>query len=125
MSLKSLSEADLGLIIENDFDGWPVLLTAPDLTAIPLTGLSNDISQVFDPDTGQAVNGRSATVSLRMSTVLAAGKGLPEGIANSSSLPWTITVDDVNGSSGVFKVARSDPDRALGMITLFLEVYDA
>lgn len=124
MRLLSLAESDFGLIAENETDGWPMTITAPDETTAAVTGLSFDISLVFDPETGQAVNGRSATVTLRRSTVLALGKGEPVNVTDTTKKPWLITVDDVNGQSGVFKVARCDPDRTLGWFTLFLEVYE-
>jgi hypothetical protein len=125
MGLRDLAEADLGRILEDAETGfgYAITLTDPSGTALPLVGFSNDIAQVIDPDTGQVVSGRLASVALRISTIIAAGLGLPRGIANSSSKPWVVEFDDLLGTPHKFKVFQSNPDRTIGMITLILESY--
>lgn len=126
MSLRQLAESDLGLILEDASTGfgWPITITDPSGTVGELTGFSDDISQIIDPDTGQAVSGRLASVALRTSSLTAVGLALPRGIADSGSKPWIIDFDDINGSSYKFKVAQSNPDRALGLVTCLLELYE-
>lgn len=126
MSLRETAEADLGLILENDTIGfgWPITVTDPTGTAVPLTGFSNDISELIDPDTGQALSGRLASVALRISSLTAAGLSLPEGIADASNKPWLMAFDDINGNPFTFKVQKSNPDRALGIVTCILEIYE-
>lgn len=126
MGLRDIAEADLSVILEDDIYGfgWPITITNPDGVAKSLTGFSNDISQLIDPDTGQAVSGRLASVSLRISSIIATGLALPVGIADSASKPWLVTFDSIiAGESFIFKVSQSNPDRALGVITLILELY--
>jgi hypothetical protein len=125
MGLRDLAEADLGRILEDAETGfgYAITLTDPLGTALPLVGFSNDIAQVIDPDTGQVVSGRLASVALRISTIIAAGLGLPRGIANSSSKPWVVEFNDLLGTPHKFKVFQSNPDRGIGMITLILESY--
>ena len=126
MNLRAQAELDLEAILEDSVGGfgWPVVLTSPTGVETPLTGSSNDISQVIDPDTGEAVSGRSASVALRISSIYAAGHTeLPKAIFDSASKPWLVTFDDITGNPYTFKVVQSNPDRALGLITLVLELY--
>lgn len=127
MGLRAIAEQDLGTILEDGAFGfgWPITLTAPDGTVGALTGFSDDIAQVIDPDTGQAVSGRLASAALRIGHIEAVlpGKGVPVGVADAASKPWLVAFDDINGNSYTFKVAQSNPDRALGIVTLLLEIY--
>lgn len=123
MGLREIAEADLGAILEDAVAGfgWPIVLTDPTGTTQALTGFSNDISQLIDPDTGQAVSGRLASVALRISSL---ASGLPEGIADATSKPWLVAFDDINGNPFTFKVVKSNPDRALGLVTCLVEFYE-
>lgn len=126
MSLRTQAEADLSMMIE-DLSGFgcPVVLTSPaGLQSIGLVGLSTDISQMIDPDTGQLVSGRAASVALRISTLRAQGfTDLPRGVASPSSRPWVVTFDDIGGVPHTFKVQSSNPDLAAGVVTCILEAY--
>jgi hypothetical protein len=125
MGLRDIAEADLAFILE-DADtgfGWPITVTDPDENSAELTGFSNDIAQVIDPETGQAVSGRLATATLRISSLTAAGFSMPQGIADTSVKPWLITFNDINGNSFTFKILQSNPDRAIGVVSLVLEIY--
>lgn len=128
MGLRELAEKDLGAILEDSVTGfgWPITITDPDGNTGTLTGFSDDIAQVIDPDTGQAVSGRLASATLRISTLYERlpGSGLPRGIADTGSKPWLIQFDDINGLSYRFKVSQSNPDRALGIVALLLELYE-
>ena len=127
MGLRDDAEADLGAILEDSTRGfgWPITLTDPAGNTASLTGFSNDISQLIDPDTGQAVSGRLAHVALRISALLASPvAAIPRGIADASIKPWLITFDDINGTAYTFKVSESDPDRTLGLVVCLLETYE-
>lgn len=125
MNLRMLAEQDLGRIVEDDATGfgWPITLTDPDGKSESFTGLSDDIAQVIDPETGQAVSGRQASIALRISTLMEQGFGIPKGIADASVKPWVVEFDDINGNPYKFKISESNPDRGLGLITCLLEVY--
>ncbi len=127
MNLRELAESDLGFIVEDGATGfgWPITLTDPSgFSGVgPLTGLSDDIAQVIDPDTGQAVSGRLASIALRISSLTTAGFALPQGIADAAQKPWIVQFDDINGNAYKFKVQQSNPDRALGLVTCLLETY--
>lgn len=125
MGLRAIAEADLNIILEDDVFGFgfAITVTDPAGTIGSLIGFSNDISQFIDPDTGQAVKGRIATVALRISSLTAEGLGLPVGIADVTSKPWVIMLEDINGNSYTFKVIEGNPDRGLGIIICVLELY--
>jgi hypothetical protein len=117
MGLREIAEQDLGAIIEDDVHGfgWTISVTDPAGVNVPdLVGFSDDIAQLIDPDTGQAVSGRLASC---------AGLGLPQGVADAGIKPWLVAFLDINGNAYTFKVAQSNPDRALGIVTCVLETY--
>ena len=126
MSLRLIAEADLGIIMEDSTTGfgWDIAITSPDGVSEDVTGFSNDISQLIDPETGAMVSGRMASVAIRISTLMTLGLNLPRGISNSASNPWLITFNDINGSSYTFKISQSNPDRALGVVTCMLEAFE-
>ena len=123
--LRELAQSDLGAILrDTDYGfGWPISVTDTDGLKKPLVGFSNDISQLIDPDTGQAVSGRLATVALHIGDLTEAGLGLPQGIADAKQKPWIIEFNDIHGEAYSFKVAQSNPDRAIGVVTCILELY--
>lgn len=125
MSLRQLAETDLGLILEDSSTGfgWSITVTDPAGTVRTLTGFSDDIAQIIDPDTGLAVSGRLASAAIRISALTNVGLGLPVGIADAGSKPWVVEFNDINGNPYKFKVSQSNPDRALGLVTLLLELY--
>ncbi len=127
MSLRSAAEADLAFILEDGVMGfgWPIRVTNPSGIAANFTGYSNDISAIIDPDTGQAVSGRLASVAIRISTLRTSILGdIPRGIADNSMKPWLVDFDGINGLPYKFKIQQSNPDRALGVVTCLLEVYN-
>lgn len=126
MSLRLVAAQDLGAILEDGVlgFGWPIKITDPSGTFGTFTGFSDDIAQLIDPDTGQAVSGRLISAALRISALTAKGLGLPVGIADRSSKPWVVEFDDIDGNPYTFKVSSSSPDRALGIVTCTLELYE-
>ena len=125
MGLRETAKADNRTILNDSTFGfgYSITVTDPAGTVKPFTGFSNDISLLIDPETGQAVSGRVATAAIHIQDILDAGLTLPENIADSSSKPWLITFDDINGVTQVFKVSQSNPDRAIGMLICTLEFY--
>lgn len=121
MSLRTMAESDLSFILEDQLGGfgWSITLTSPSGVVSDVVGFSNDISQVIDPNTGQLVSGRCASVTLRMSSLTT----VPVGISNTSSKPWLVRFNDINGRVHNFKIIKSNPDRALGVVTCILEAY--
>jgi hypothetical protein len=125
MGLRAENEAALEETLEDtDLWGWPVTITDPSGLSASLTGQSGDVAQIIDPQTGDVISGRLAHCALRMSSLTAAGfTTVPRSIANSSSKPWIVVFDDINGTEYTFKVRQSNPDRTMGIVTLVLESY--
>ena len=124
MSLRETAAADNRRIIEDvDGFGWPITITNPSGDTVNMTGLSNDIAQVIDPQTGQALSGRLASVALSIATLEQSGFAIPVGVADSSSKPWVVVFNDINGHEHTFKVIEANPDRALGCVVCTLEAY--
>ena len=126
MGLRDTAKADARSILNDDVHGfgWPITVIDPDGVTANLTGFSNDVAEVIDPDTGIAVSGRIASVALVISDLTDAGLDLPVSIADSLKKPWLIKFDDINGNAFTFKVKQSNPDRTLGIITCVLEFYE-
>lgn len=125
MNLRELAESDNRTILNDSSGGfgYSIILTTPEGVEHGFTGFTNDISQLIDPETGQAVSGRLASVSININDILNVGLTLPVGIADSATKPWLITFNDINGFSNTFKISKSDPDRSIGMLICILEFY--
>jgi len=125
MGLRQIAQADLKAILEDDVNGfgWPITVTDPSNVSASMKGHSNDIGQMIDPETGQLVSGRLASVTLMMSSLADAGLGIPVGITNSSQRPWRVTFDDIDGVSHTFKVTNTMPDRTVGNVVCLLELW--
>lgn len=126
MGLRQQAAADLQAILEDAAGGfgWPVTVTDPSGLTAALTGLTTDVGYFIDPDTGQAVIGRKASVALRISALTTAGMGMPRGIADETAKPWVIAFADINGTVFTWKVTQAFPDRTLGVVVLILESYE-
>lgn len=128
MNLRQQAESDLQYILGDSVTGfgWPITVTDPNGTSGQLTGATTDISQVVDPETGQVVSGRSASVAIRTASIFGVGfNSLPVAVTDKNSKPWLVRFSDINGSSYTFKVIQSNPDRTLGIVTCILEAYTA
>lgn len=126
MNLRLQAEKDFGAILEDSAAGfgWPVVVTSPSGLSAPMKGLTNDISVAVDPDTGELISGRSATVTVRIAKLREAGfDENPRGISNHQSKPWTVLFKDINGVPIIFKVMRTNPDRTIGGLVMILESY--
>ncbi len=126
MGLRIDAENDLTFILEDKVTGFgfDITVTDPLGTVGEFIGFSNDITQVLDPDTGQIVSGRSASVAIRMTTLNTVfSNSLPVGIADAGIKPWVVEFLDIAGLPYKFKVIKSNPDRALGVVTLLLGEY--
>lgn len=126
MGLRQVAEADLAYTLEDPVcgGGWPITITAPDGTVGTLTGLSGDIGEVIDPDTGQAVSGRACHASLRKSTLLSTFGELPKAISDESQKPWVVEFTDIGGEAFLFKIIDQRPDRTLGIVSFTLTFYE-
>ena len=147
MNLRRQAAADLRVILEDAAAGfgWPITVTDPSGTAVELTGFTADIGETIDPETGQLVSGRKASVAIAIESLRNAGLGLPRGIADGSSKPWRVSFDSevyplltnagtkiltesgeeitTGGIAHEFKISEVLPDRTAGVVVCFLEAY--
>lgn len=124
MSLRQQAAADLATLVEDrDGFGWDIRVTPPDGLGVDLVGLSTDVATSIDPETGQAVSGRTASVALRIASLEAAGMGIPVNVHDRDRFPWVVEFRDIHGAPHRFKVVESRPDRAIGIVVCLLEAY--
>jgi hypothetical protein len=126
MSLMAQAAADLRTFLEDTSSGFglPFEVVAPDGTTAELKGFSADIGHTIDPETGLAVSGRSAHVSLPVAACREAFGTLPESPATSTTPPWRVTVELPTAAAPIlFYVTHTAPD-LLGVVVCSLAVYD-
>lgn len=122
MGLREQAEADLATLVEDlDGFGWPVTLTSPAGAPTSLVALTGDIAALLDPETGEAVLGRTISATLRVSS-LPAGP-IPRGVAELGEKPWRVTFLDLQGATIETRVTDTRPDYTLGVLVCRLEVY--
>jgi hypothetical protein len=122
MGLREQATLDAQAIIENTDDfGAPVILTDPNDQTYEFVGLPNDIGVSVDPETGQAVSERRATVAFSMRSLEALELELPVG--KTTGKPWRARFNDARGRATTWKVVETQPDRTLGVIVCFLEIW--
>lgn len=121
MGLRTQAALDAKAIVEDGASGfgWPLALTSPLGVTSELVGLATDVGQVIDPDTGQAVTGRRASIAVARSSLAE----LPEAVADSSRKPWVATFADAGGIVTSWKVIEVLPDSAIGLVVMILELY--
>ena len=125
MGLREIVRDDIRTILaDEDGPQWPVTVIDPSGASASLKGMSNDIGQVIDDDLGVVISGRSASVTLDIFDLADEGLGIPRGIEKTTSKPWIVKFDDIEGNLYTFKVQSSQPDRTVGLVVCILESYD-
>ena len=124
MGLREEAALDAREFLEDEDDfGWPLTLRAPDGNSAALTGYSTDIHLTIDPETGQAVSGRQASVVIHLEALNDAELPMPRGVADQKSDPWIVQTNDITGIGHTFKIIEAIPDRALGIVACTLEEF--
>lgn len=121
MGLREQAALDAQAILQDSAMGfgWPLLLTSPLGDSTELTGYTTDVAQTIDPETGQAVAGRRASVAVSLKSL----SEMPRAEASQLRKPWTVTYADSEGVASKWKVIEVLPDRALSVVVLLLESY--
>jgi hypothetical protein len=124
VSLLDEAAADLASILGDTVGGFsiPITLTDPEGEETAVVGLATDIGLTIDPDTGQAVVGRKASIALSIRALEEAGLDQPRGIAGRTAKPWLATFTLATGAEQTFKISSAMPDK-LGCLICFLEIY--
>ena len=104
--------------------GTEITLTDPDLFSAIVVGRTNDISFAIDPNTGEAVSGRTAAIEIDMNELTDKGfSSLPAAQSDKTKKPWIVEWTDELGNSHSFTVLEGNPDRTLGVILCTLQFY--
>lgn len=122
-NLRELAERDLGTILETTDGGFgrPVVLTDPSGTSATIDGMTGNISNAIDPETGAEIVGDFPSVTLRISSILAAGLAMPVQEKHTGATAWRVSFEDLAGTTHTFRVQRPEPDYTLGFVNLKLE----
>ena len=125
MNLLALAAADSKIILEDSAAGFAtdITVTPPDGDPVVLRGWANDRAQMIDPETGQAISGREASIALSLSTLATAGLDVPKGEADATQHPWVVSFADLHGKVRTFRVLEANPDQIGDIVTCTLEVY--
>ena len=132
MNLREQARADLAFTLKDEVNGFgrAVVLIDPAGAEVQVSGQTGDIGLVIDPDTGTAVAGRTAHISLAVDDInkaISEGAidGFPRGISDESRKPWLCRFDDLEGATYTFKLINTFPDRTLGLLTCLVGAYRA
>lgn len=126
MNFLEISQVDKAFTLNDEVYGFgsTITLTDPDLLTADVIGRSNDISFAIDPNTGEAVSGRTATIAIDMNELLDKGfTSLPAAQTDKTKKPWIIVFNDQQGNSYTFTVLEGNPDRTLGVVLCTLQFY--
>jgi hypothetical protein len=102
---------------------WPITVTDPNGRIEVVPGWPNDVHLTIDPQTGQAVGGRTIEVAFNREALAAAGFELPHGEADETKRPWILEFEDARGNSNRFAIAETWPDSWLPIVRCRLEFY--
>jgi hypothetical protein len=124
VNLRAQAALDAREIVEDVAEGFgcDFTLVSPAGIKVELKGLDQDISALIDPETGQAVTGRLATMVVSMKALEEAGVSLPRGVADEGSHVWMVLATNVLGKPRKWKVSEARPDASIGLTTMFLEI---
>lgn len=125
MSLAQDAHADFIDIMKDDMGAVVVCtITKPDGSELEFDCRHSDTHMDINAGTDEVVTGRQVSVSVLISELIDAGYEDVRGIARSDEKPWKVTVPNVLGVSGTYKVIESYPDGSLGNMVLFLEIIE-
>ena len=118
MSLLTVAENDLALTLEASSDfGRSVSLTDPTGRTGTLSGQYGDIDAIQILEDEIVAAGSLPHITLRISSLRAAGFPDPEPNQDETGKPWKIEVTNQNGDSKVYAFRLTAPDRTLGVVT--------
>ena len=123
MSLAHDAANDFREIMNSDLGAsWECNIIDPSGTSNAFLCRMSDTSQQLNPMTNETVSGRQLAISVCTADLDAVGFGDIRNIESNDSKPWKVETDNIDGKSGTYKVAESNPDYSLGNMVLWLEV---
>ena len=124
MNLRQQAEADLKTTLEDDVNGFAfdAIITNPDGIFDTLKVQSGDVHLFLDQDADFSLSVKVAHAAVRISSLTAAGLGIPRAQPKENINPWKFEFNDINDNPHKFTVAEAKPDLTLGIVTVILEV---
>lgn len=118
-----MAEKDLGITLEDAENGFgmPATVTDPAGNVASLNVQSGDVHLLYDSGTDAKINNRTAHISMRISSLEAAGLAIPRAQPNQNLNPWRFEFADATGKIRKFMVSDVMPDRTLGVVTVIIE----
>ena len=105
-------------------EGRDITFIDPHGVSAVIKAIWRDIHLAVDPDTGQAVSARQASVFTTEQRLRDAGlNGIPTGVSERTSAPWIARVTDTGGAERTYKVSERLPDAGFGAVLLNLEAH--
>ncbi|GHU66648.1 hypothetical protein FACS189447_07960 [Spirochaetia bacterium] len=114
MNLIQRAAADARKILENENGaGTSFILSTKENEQYPVTGSYGDIGYLLNPQTGEAIQGRTIQAAYSM-------KSLREQTEREPEIGWRFTCFDLSGEQTDLFITRYEPDRTIGVARLRL-----
>lgn len=126
MNFLEIAQQDKAFTLKDSEFGFGTVITItdPDSLTETVTGRTNDISFAIDPNTGEAVSGRTVTIEIDLQELEEKGfTGFPEHQSDKTKKPWIIEWTDQLNKTYAFTVQEANPDRTLGVVLCTLSFY--
>lgn len=125
MSLFDDAASDWQEILNDDIGATvPCTVTNPSGVSQSFLCRHMDISQQIDPETEEIISGRQVGVSIDLKDLAAVSFDGVCAIEDKKKKPWKVTVANILGTSGTYKVAMTSPDFILGNMLIYLETME-
>lgn len=124
MNLREIAEFDLSITLEDDEKGFgvPVKVTDSSGNTADLIAQTGDVHLLYETGNDQNVTNRTPHISLRISSIVAAGLELPSVAVDSTTNPYTFEFTDQNGNIRKYTVTEPRFDLTLGIVTVILDL---
>jgi hypothetical protein len=126
MNFLEIAQQDKAFTLKDSEFGFgtEITLKDPNLFTAVVTGRTNDISFAIDPNTGEAVSGRTVEITIDMQELEEKGfSSFPTAQSDKTKKPWIVEWTDTLGKSYSFTIQEANPDRTLGNVHCTLNFY--
>jgi hypothetical protein len=124
VSLLARVRNDIARITQNTKEFASVVkLTSPAGVTRDVAAITNEVWQGLDPNSGNIVNGASASVAISLDALTKAGLGIPQNDHDRKAKPWRVELTLADGVARTYKITESRRDMTLGLIWYVLEHY--
>ncbi len=116
MSIRDLAASDHAAIVQDVAGGFaiPIVVTNPEGVSLSMNGLTTDVGEVVDMQSGMEIAGRRVSVQILTAPLIAAGMGEPRAVMDGNAKPWLVTFANVQGVPRTYKIFDVKPDEIFG-----------